>query len=344
MKNSLLLLLCIMVPSQSDTIQTIERQDLQSFSTIARSSLMAQSKTEAWETVVPQVQSITIRSTADSTDQPALFYNSGSPKMRPLLIALHSWSDNFQQQYSIPYGKWAVKNDWVFIHPDHRGPYTNPQATASELAIQDIMDAINYAKNNAAVDTSRIYLIGFSGGGMTALILAGRYPSSWTAVCAWVPVYDLVQWYRTTKNAAHGYAIHIKNSCGGAPLSGTDAYRECKRRSAGTYLANAKNRPVQVYIISGIEDRFVPPGHALQAFNDLADSSDFIQQKDIDYIDTHSTLPGHLRSHHNHHLFSKAGHQLLFSRQSNNALIHIYSGDHDIIYNIGLLWLSRQKR
>ncbi|MDG5816952.1 prolyl oligopeptidase family serine peptidase [Chitinispirillales bacterium ANBcel5] len=329
---------------QRDVVVYIERDDFKSFSRIANSSIMNYSKRAAWNKVVPQVEEITIQSTADGSDQPALFYNSGSTEKKPLLLVLHSWSADYLQHFSIPYGVWAVENDWVFIHPDYRGPYVNPQATASELAIQDILDALEYAKQNANIDESRVYITGFSGGAMTTLIMVGRYPSLWTAAAAWVPVYDLPQWYETTRNATHNYASKIENSCGGPPLRGTEAYRECKRRSASTYLSNARGEPLKVYIATGIGDVFVPPGHSLQAFNDLARPQDRFGSKEIEYVNEHLQLPQHLRKDLFSEIFDDAGYTLLYQRSSSNVVLQIYDGNHDVIYNAGLSWLSRQRR
>ncbi|KMQ49834.1 hypothetical protein CHISP_3245 [Chitinispirillum alkaliphilum] len=342
---SLILLFLISLPQGNrKELYIIEQDEYQSFLRVAHSSLMELSKEEAWETVVPRVETVWIPSSADGSDQPALFYNSGSDAKKPLLVALHSWSADYKQHYSIPYGIWAVKNDWVFIHPDYRGPYTNPQATASELAVQDILDAVEYAKSNARIDRSRVYLTGFSGGGMTTLIMVGRYPSLWTAAAAWVPVYDLVQWYETIQGAAHDYAAHIENSCGGSPLESSEAYQECKNRSASTYLSNAVGKDVQVYIATGVGDLFVPPGHGVQAFNDLAGEPERISPEDISYIDTNYRLPEHLLGEYSDELFKMAGYDLIFSRKSQNVKLQIYDGGHDIVYNAGLFWLGGQKR
>ncbi|MFP4013818.1 MAG: alpha/beta hydrolase family protein [Chitinispirillaceae bacterium] len=342
---TLLLLHCTGATGQTHpSVSLLDKSYYKSFSRIARSPLNRMPKRKAWETAVPQAQRITITSSADGKKQPALFYDSKSKHKKPLLVALHSWNSDYEKQFSIPFGVWAVKNDWVFIHPDYRGPYTNSKSTASELAIQDILDALEYAKSTANVDESRIYITGFSGGGMTTLIMAGRYPELWTAAAAWVPVYDLTQWYETTRNSRHGYARHIENSCGGAPTPGTEAYKECKKRSVSRYLQNAKGEKIQIYIATGVKDVFVPPGHSLQAFNDLAREKDKFTTEEITYINKNLQLPDHLQGTYPDSLFRDAGYEQVYERQSSNAIIKLYDGNHDIIFNAGLVWLSRQKK
>lgn len=322
----------------------LEEDRYKTFYKIAASSLMDLPKRQAWRTAAPEVGVVDIVSSADSTTQRALFYDSGSERARPLLVVLHSWSADYLQHFSIPYGVWCVKNDWVFIHPDYRGPYTNPKATASQLAVQDVLDAVAYAKANARVDESRVYLTGFSGGGMMTLIMVGRYPKLWTAAAAWVPVYDLVEWYHVTKGARHDYSGYIAGSCGGAPLPGTAAEAECRKRSVSSYLRNARRKNVRVYIATGIRDNFIPPGDALHAFNDLARRRDRIPAEAISHVNEHHTLPSVLSGAANDSLFADAGVELLFERQSRNAVVKLFDGRHDVIYNAGLRWLGEQRR
>jgi dipeptidyl aminopeptidase/acylaminoacyl peptidase len=325
-------------------IRLIEEDRYKTFYRIAGTELMNMQKPDAWKRAVPEVRTVSIPSTADGSEQPALFYDSGSDRKKPLLIVLHSWSADYRQQFSIPYGIWAVRNDWVFIHPDYRGPYDNPEATASESAIRDILDALYYAKRNANVDNARIYLSGFSGGGMTALIMAGRFPALWTGVVAWVPVYDLATWHATTRGSRHNYAEEIEASCGGAPLPGTPAEAECRKRSAGSYIRNARGKELEIYIATGIRDTFVPPDHSFRAFNDLAEEKDRIFERDIEYITSRREIPPHLAGDYSDPLYEDAGIDLLFERKSANATLKIFDSRHDMIYNAGLEWLSRQRK
>jgi dienelactone hydrolase len=297
-----------------------------------------------WQQHAPQVQTIHIPSSADGKKQPALWYDSGTERAKPLLITLHSWSFDYTQPVSIPFGLWAVQNDWVFIHPDYRGKYNNPEATASELAIQDILDARQYALDNANIDADRIYLTGFSGGAMTALIMAGRYPNLWSAVSAWVPIYNLNDWYwySATENPERHYAGNIADSCGGVPRPGSPAARECLKRSPVPYLKNARNQPLRIYLAVGIEDDIVPPGQALLAFNDLAEKEDRFSARDILFINRYHRLPDGWSGDFSDKHYEDAGKPLLFKKTSANVSLTFFAGGHDVLFNPALLWLSRQ--
>src|SRR3990172_8225072 len=324
-------------------MKLIEKDEFKTLTSFARAPLKKKPDLEAWEKAVPQVSVISIRSTHDKTDQKALFYDSGSLRKKPLLIVLHSWSEDYTQSFGIPYGRWAVQNDWVFIQPDYRGAFTNPQATASAGAVSDILDALEYAKENANVDTSRVYLAGFSGGGMAALIMAGKYPDKWAGVVSWGAVYDLTDWHSHTRNATRHYSKDIAASCGGPPVPGTAQERECRKRSPSKYLKNAKGK-VPVYIAVGSDDSFVPPAHSLRAFNDLADEEGRLSGSEIEHISEQHSLPPDFAAGYSDRLFADAGVPLLYERKSGMAVLKIYKGKHDVVYNAGLAWLAKQER
>ncbi len=294
---------------------------------------------------LPQVKTIQITSTADGSRQPALYYDSGSDWEKPLLVALHSWSGNYHQKSSIPYAAWAVDKDWVFIHPDYRGAFVNPKATGSEFAVQDIVDAVDYARRNARIDNNRVYLIGFSGGGMVSLLMAGRHPELWTAVAAWVPIYDLNEWYRHVfKVCNHHYVSQIAKSCGAPPLRGSPEERECEKRSPSKYLDNARGKPLRIYIAHGVQDDVVPPSDAIKAYNSLANPEDRIAESDIAAVDTSGSIPKHLAGPYEDALYSDARKPLLFRRTSGNVTLNLFRGGHDVLFKPGLQWLSEQKR
>jgi pimeloyl-ACP methyl ester carboxylesterase len=149
------------------------------------------------------------------------------------------------------------------MHPNFRGPFNNAEATASEKAVRDVLEALEYAKAHAPVDAERIYLAGFSGGAMMSLIMTGRYPEKFSAAVIWVPVYDLNDWYARLVPSPLRYTIQygadIEASCGGNPLVDATARAECAKRSPSAYLADARGKGVRFYISGGLQDPFVPP-------------------------------------------------------------------------------------
>jgi pimeloyl-ACP methyl ester carboxylesterase len=292
-----------------------------------------------------QIKEIKYLSLADSTLQPALFYKpQKTEETVPLLVGLHTWSGQYKQNLSIPYAKWCVENKWVFIHPHFRGPNRTTQATGSELVIADIVSAVDYAKSKANVDTSRIYLIGVSGGGYTSLLMAARAPHIWAGVSAWVPISDLEAWYNECRALKCKHADDIVKSCGGEPGVDSAVDLEYKKRSPITYLDQSLDIPLDIN--AGIRDGHhsggVPISHSLIAFNLVADEKDRISDEEIGYFNKKAEVPPHLKQDLKDPVYGLK--QPLFRRSSGNARITIFDGGHGIIYEAALTWLWQQKK
>ena len=298
-------------------------------------------KLQAWPDAVRDIR---YPSAADDTDQPALYYDSGSKERRPLLVALHSWSGNYKQTAGSAYARWCIEHDWIMIHPNFRGPNWTPQAMGSELAVQDIISAVEYAKANAPVDERRIYLVGVSGGGYGSLLMAGRAPEIWAGVSAWVPITDLKAWYYECRKSKRKYADNIAKAAGGFPKDGSEAEAECRKRSASTYLHNA--RGVTLDINAGIHDGHtgsVPVSHTLNAFNIVAKEADRLSGKQIDYVTAKRKVPKPLqRETETDAVYGKK--KVLFRRRSGNARVTIFEGGHEIVHQAALEWLSKQRK
>lgn len=302
-----------------------------------------------WREHVPEVQRIELPASADDSRQPALFYDSGSARDKPLLLVLHSWSTDYRQTIDIPLARFAIDNDWVFMHPDFRGANDGrPESTASSLVISDMEDALAYAREHARVDPSRIYLLGYSGGAMNALHLASRHPDTFAGIAAWVPVYDLTSWYRWNAERGEKYAGEIEQACGGVPNEGTPAHAECLQRSPRARLDEVRGE-LTILIAHGIDDTTVPPDQALRAFNDLAREADRIPEAQVRQLRETREVPAALvqRSVHrqrDYPHFAEAEAEVLLHLQSGPAELILFDGGHDMLYRPGLAWLARQRR
>ena len=316
-----------------------------------KSSRELETNLVGWPQKIREIEYI---SSADSTAQSALFYAPNTKKPVPLLVALHTWSGNYLQGMSVPYAQWCIEKGWVFIHPSFRGPNRKPQATGSELVIADIIGAVDYAKTHANVDASRIYLVGLSGGGYTALLMAGRAPDVWAGVSAWVPIANLADWYSECRKLKCDHADDIVKSCGGPPGTSTAIDLEYRKRSPVTYLSSplrgeplmgqAVNLPLDIN--AGIRDGHhsggVPISHSLRAFNLVASQKDRISEDDIKYFVEKAQVPPHLRKPLTDPTYGKK--TPLFRRTSGNARITIFDGSHEIVYEAALSWLAKQQK
>ena len=154
-----------------------------------------------------------IKSSIDGSLQPSLFF-AAKGTHRPLLVGLHTWSFDRHNPVSLmlPY---AEKYDLNLLCPDFRGPNLekNPEcrnACGSVIARQDIKDAIDRVVAEFDVDAESIFLLGLSGGGHMAMLMAGYCPECFRAVGAVVPITDLKAWCE--QNAS--YRQHVIACCG----------------------------------------------------------------------------------------------------------------------------------
>lgn len=203
---------------------------------------------------------ILVKSSLDGTAQPSLFYKSDSKKKRPLLVGLHTWSyDRFNQiNNMLPV---AEKYDFNLLLPEFRGSNlnSNPNCTlacGSEYAKQDIKDAIDYLIDNEEIDADNIFLLGLSGGGHMALLMAGMCPEYFRAIGAYVPITNLTKWLEESK----GYRHHILACCG-------DSAEEMLKRSPISYLNTIAKANLKIF--HGKHDPIVPVSHSMRLYNAL---------------------------------------------------------------------------
>ncbi len=294
-----------------------------------------------------ELRTVSFKSSLDGSMQGTWFSPPPSAAVpAPLLVVLHTWS--FGMDYSEPRGSYfpmAVDRGWAFLAPDFRGPNRRPEACGSDLAVQDVLDAVAWAKANARIDDDRVFVAGASGGGHMALLLAGRAPELWAGVYAACPIFDIADWHR--QRAPKGgkksqYAVDIEMSCGGLPEERPEEYA---RRSPRTFIAAARAAETHVDICTGIHDGHsgsVPVSHAIEAFNALADAGDAIGAEDIARIVEDEAIPPHLAFAGSDPFF--AGKPVLLRRESANARLTIFEAGHAGNYAACVDWFSRQRR
>ena len=288
---------------------------------------------------------VDVTSTKDGTPQKVVYYQPDSAAKNlagpavPLLVFLHSWSGSIEQGPMLV--GLAKQRGWVMIAPAFRGINNHPEACASDLASQDIIDAVEYAKAHARIDAQRIYLVGGSGGGHMALVMASRVPGLWAGVSAWVPISDLTAWHAESSARKNNYAKMIEQCCGGKPGPATEA--QYRHRSPLFHLAAAKGVPLDIN--AGIHDGHtgsVPVSHSLLAFNVLAAPDKQVSVADIDFMVREQKIPTALATETQ--IDPERQKAVLFRRSSGNARVTVFEGGHDSEPSAALEWLSRQRK
>jgi poly(3-hydroxybutyrate) depolymerase len=293
-----------------------------------------------WQDSVPDIEDLTITSTADGADQPALWLAPEGDGVKPLVVILHSSSAEYLQHAGIPYAMFADENGWAVIAPQFRGVNDDADSMGSDLAVQDVVDAIDYATAQDGVDANRVYAVGYSGGGTMSLLLAGRHPDKVTAVAAWGPPYDLIEFYRQSVAAGRHYAPDIIAACGGDPTESSAAEEDCLNRSPLSYLDTAREEQVPVYIAQGIHDQLLSPFHGASAFNQLAEPADQLSEDQLAAI-AGGAIPDDLSGSIGIETYFGEGDPApVFARQSAAAWLVFFDKDHDMAYGPTLRWFA----
>jgi predicted esterase len=210
-----------------------------------------------------QIKEISVVSSIDGSEEKNLFFHPGGAEKVPLVIGLHTWS--FDRNNKVGLLDFCQQRRWGLLLPEFRGPnlLSNPRATqacGSKLAMQDVIDAINFVSASYPIDSSNIFLFGGSGGGHMALMLAAYAPEIWRGVSAWCPITDLREWHRYYGKSSN-YSVHLEACCGGAPGDNAAVDNEYAVRSPISYLEQLMK--AKLYIHHGRGDHSVPYSHTL---------------------------------------------------------------------------------
>lgn len=289
---------------------------------------------------------IEFTSTADASAQPAYLIvpeQARTGGRLPLVVSLHSWSADMEQR-NAALEELVYRRGWFYLFPDFRGANTTPDALASPLAQQDILDAVDWVCSHHAIDENNIFITGISGGGHMTMMMVARYPQRWTAASAWVGISDLVSWHEQHKGDRYGDMM--EQCCGGAPGDSLAIDRQYSQRSPISYLANAKD--VAIDIAAGVHDGHsgsVPVRHSIDAFNAIATAVDAtpVSEEEIEQI---SRKNGRLRTPQPDDVgFDQAfGRRYYLRRTAADARLTVFEGGHEGIAPAAMAWFEEHRR
>ena len=258
----------------------------------------------------------------------------------PLVVVLHTWSNDLEQRFP-DWESEAEKRGWLYLFPNFRGKNDNPEACGSNLARWDILDAVDWVRRHYAVDPSRIFLGGTSGGGHMTMLMVGCHPEVWTAASAWVGISDLADWYRI--HSSDKYGEMLRQCMGGPPGASKDVDEEYRKRSPVMFLAKGVRVPLD--LAAGRHDGHqgsVPIVHSIRAFNELAkviQPLSMIHQEEIDQL---SRSNGRLENPEPSDRVSDAslGREIFLRRTAGPSRITIFEGGHEGIASAAFSWFD----
>ncbi len=231
---------------------------------------------------------IEISSSIDNKAQKAYFYQTKSNNSKPLLVSLHTWSGDYSQYDTLAI--LAKTKDWNYIHPDFRGPNRTNDACCSKLALTDIDDAIDYAINNANVDTANVFIVGVSGGGYATLCMFMKSKHKIKKFSSWVPISDLPAWYHQGLWRKSKYADDILNCTNSKEnILNLSIAKEKSPIYWDTPVDKLANSKLEIYtgIFDGIQGS-VPITHSINFYNKILHDLGVIDEKY--YVSTKETL------------------------------------------------------
>lgn len=215
-----------------------------------------------------------------------------SSKATPLLISVHGFGSNGWESM-LDYHDAAATRGWLLASADLHGEVWNDfmvtdsttglpaagvgrRTMGSRASQWDIADILAYMQSHYNVDPTRIYLVGHSMGGMTALLTGARYADRFAAVVSDSGPTDLAVWEDetqsedpkgATENPSINHAIRAEAGTYKEPTHAPDQLRqapdypfEFERRSPVQWAANYEHLPL--WILHPDSDKKVLPHHA----------------------------------------------------------------------------------
>ena len=276
----------------------------------------------------PEFKQVEIISTMDGTLQKAYFYGTKSDKPNPLIVSLHTWSGDYTQVDEL--SEMCSKRDINYIHPDFRGVNRTRDACCSELALNDIDDAISYAIKNSNVDKNKIFVIGVSGGGYATLSAFMRSKHNIAKFSAWASISDLVAWYNESKIRGANYAQNILD----CTSSGSTLIEENARQKSPLYWKTPAKKLEKsgLFIYAGIYDGIqgsVPITHSINFYNKIL--ADMAVSDTSFYVTPYEKLKL-LEFHRPPGKFGTiSGRQICLKKEFGNLKLVIFEGNHEML-------------
>jgi dipeptidyl aminopeptidase/acylaminoacyl peptidase len=181
-----------------------------------------------------RMEKILYRSRLGDLDIPAFVFEplTLQPGRRyPALVWVHENIRGRLYEHYVPFIREATSRGYVVIAPEYRGSIGYGRAFYDAIdyggaEVDDVVTAVDVlARRYPHVDPERIGIVGWSHGGMIALLAVLRNPTLFTSAAAIVPVVNLLHRLEL-KGDAHRRVIDPQNRFGGSPEERPEVYRE----------------------------------------------------------------------------------------------------------------------
>jgi dipeptidyl aminopeptidase/acylaminoacyl peptidase len=214
---------------------------------------------------VMQMDKIVYPSRADGLEIPAFVFQPlqvTAPMGHPALIWVHENIRGHLYEHYMHYIREATARGYVVIAPEYRGSvgYGRTLYDAIDYGgaeVDDVVTAVSVVRARyPQVDPARIGVIGWSHGGLIALLSVTRNPGTFSAVAALVPVTNLFHRLSAKGLDRQRQAIDPHNRFGGPPWEKRQVYRE----RSPLFHVDKLEVPVLVHLADNDEDVEIEEG------------------------------------------------------------------------------------
>ena len=206
-----------------------------------------------------QVEKIMYRTSKGDLDVPAFVFQplrTRGTHQHPALVWVHENIRGHLYEHYIPYIREATARGYIVIAPEYRGSigYGKSFYDAIDYGGAEVDDVVTAAAVVAArypaVDPARIGIIGWSHGGLITLLGIFRYPTTFRAAAALVPVTNLFHRLARKGVESQRRAIDPQNRFGGSPSEKPQVYRD----RSPLFQVDRLQIPLLVHVADNDED------------------------------------------------------------------------------------------
>lgn len=174
---------------------------------------------------------------------------------RPIIVLMHGYAENIAHILTGTRQRFASRGFFVLIVGMRGRNSASGSRDASGREVMDIIDAVEYVKNNATlsaqIDSSRVVIAGYSGGGGNAIACLAKAPDYWNYAVSHFGPSDYgwrndTGWYYT--NA--GFQASLTTDVGATPTAQPGWWRSRNHADALGYqlaLAPKGNKILSLY-------------------------------------------------------------------------------------------------
>jgi dipeptidyl aminopeptidase/acylaminoacyl peptidase len=205
-----------------------------------------------------RMEKISYRSGVGDLDVPAFVFRpfDQSSASHPALVWVHEDIRGHLYEHYIPYIREATARGYVVIAPEYRGSIGYGRAHYDAIdyggrEVDDVVTAVEVLKRKyPEVDPRRVGIIGWSHGGMIALLSVFRHPAMFATAAAIVPVTNLLERLER-KGIDHQLAlIDPAHRLGGSPEERPDIYKD----RSPLFQVDKLRIPLLVHVVRNDQD------------------------------------------------------------------------------------------